>query len=128
MLPSLGARRLKAALRSLTRRVRPRTGDPAPDPAVLRRALVERYASAPAPSQSFPLHGTPGCVAVDEGGLVLHVGEGPPDFRRVPWADVRHLLPVQGGGVHIHVAHVGVVKATGRVAGEALRARGPAPR
>ena len=98
-----------------------------PNPEGLGQALVQAYGSAAAPPDALPLRSPPGLVAVDADGLLLYIGGGAPDFRRVRWPDVRHVLPVRGNEVTIYVARVGPIVAPGLLAGAILRARGPAP-
>ena len=99
----------------------------APDPQTLGRSLAAAYPPAAPPPEPLPLRSPVGLVGVDAEGLLLHIGEGPPEFRRVQWSGLRHVLPVHRGEVTIYVARVGPLVASGLLGAAILRARGPAP-
>lgn len=68
--------------------------------------------------------GPRGLIAVHAEGLDLHLGEGAPDFRRVPWDAVRGMGPGLGGGARVHVSGVGPVEVPASIVREIWGARG----
>lgn len=104
----------------------------------MRRRLAEAYPAVEVVSETLPLRGPSGRVAVDAAGLLIQLGADAPasELRRVPWSALRQVLPVDGGRVAVHVAHVGEVLVPGALGrqlwegtGQARTARkGPAER
>ena len=103
----------------------------------MRLRLEATYPEADEGPETLPLHGPPGRVTVDGDGLLLRFGpEGTPaPLRRVPWSALRQVVPIGGGRVWVHVAHVGEIVVPGSLGrqlwdgtGKAAGGRGGAER